>query len=701
MLFKHTKISIPLRRLTKLSKRAIAAASNPYSNAVSHKLNIVLSSLFVLILIFAFYRTGLLQESSSATAPGEIILSGDWEISLTDTPENALRNGGKSWCPIGAPDPNSFSQKKPSGCFKEAYPVDKMRNATYWYRKKFSIPPGTKFNEPSLFLGAIKHKAWVYWDEKLISINNLSLGTGMTAILLSDSLVTPGEHTVAIRVTSLNTRYPGIFHAYPRGITLGDSSGDIGQHRRVVREKYIFPSINIFVQTSGLLLTLLLIVLGRGATQEVFWLSIYFFGSTVGNLSHLAATELHQTLLRIGVISTSLATLGYGLKFHGFTNRIVTAFSRIIFFILLASMLSYGFLFFRGTELGAFGSRISLAAAIMPILFFISSLIWKVFGKTAFGTSTRLPLRKIISLCILLSLHSLTMVNELILSSSPHILDHPAIRSLLSLALVGAMIYQFIEQERAMAFFGRFIRPGLKSLLGEQQRSGRFEDTKLFRARQIAIMKVDIVGHTEATYQMPYGVKRLFQDTWFTLIDEVVSDRVFLDKNVGDGSIYCFSETHPDGSCGSALIAAENVRDEASIFDNEFRARLELLLATTEELRVPTEKFFSAYKARTGCDFWSRKTHVRIALVYGFVDEGLWGLTSQSHYDVQGDLVSLAARIESKAHDDEILLSEDFVKQLPGLHEAKKLLPRQVSLKGMGEVTVFSYQAAFSADHAA
>lgn len=680
------------KKIRSAARFAIAALSRKHSHSVSHKFNLFLATALLVALPIAFLSAGLIEAEKPAIYKDEYDLSGPWKISFSDSPENSSTAiDDSNWCETGVPDPALSKPNKRKNCEATTYPAEKMRGATYWYRKNVEISADAKWDEPSLFLGAIKHKAWIYWDGKLVKITNMKHGLPLVNVLLEQNQVEPGPHLLAIRVQSLNTRYPGIFHAFPRKVTLGNSAGDSSQFTRIIREKYIFPSINIFVQTSGLLLTLLLIVLGRGASQEFVWISIYFFGSALGNISHLAPTELHQFFARIGMISTGFAVLGYGLKFHNWNKNQILFISRLIMTAMIGFVSVYTLLFYQGLDLGQHGFKLAVASAIFPFVFFTFGISHRFLKRQAAG-SVRMPRDKVASIVILFFLHSLNVTNEILLFSIPHVFDHPALKSILSLTLLATMIYQYTEQERTLAFFGRFIRPGLKSLLHEKAGESHFGDSKIFRPRKIAIMKVDIVGHTESTFQMPYGMKRLFQDIWFTTIDQVVADRVFLDKNVGDGSIYCFSENHTDGACMSALVAAKQIRNHAiAEFDRQFNQKISALIEATDELQAPAESFFLSYKQRTGTEFWKRKTKVRIALVYGYVDEGLWGLTSQSHYDVQGDLVSLAARIESKALDNEVLLSEDFVKQLEEIDAKIKLSPRKVSLKGMGEMTVYSY----------
>ncbi|MEM9556617.1 MAG: hypothetical protein AAGC60_20325 [Acidobacteriota bacterium] len=241
---------------------------------------------------------------------------------------------------------------------------------------------------------------------------------------------------------------------------------------------------------------------------------------------------------------------------------------------------------------------------------------------------------------------------------------------------------------RSLAFFGRFIRPGLQRLL-EEEGAGMLRGDKLFRGRKTVIMKIDMVDYTKTTFPMPYGIRRLFQDLWFTLIDRVVADQVFLDKSLGDGSIYCFEDDLPGGSCSSALRAALEIRDrQVRRFDEEFTRRLRAKLEAEPELSEPAARYFAEYRERVGGSVWQRTTSIRIALVVGYVDEGLWGLSSQSHYDVQGTPMILATRLEDGARNGEIVFDRAFYEELraesPALLDASAIEQRTMTLKGIG-----------------
>ncbi len=263
----------------------------------------------------------------------------------------------------------------------------------------------------------------------------------------------------------------------------------------------------------------------------------------------------------------------------------------------------------------------------------------------------------------------------------------------LTVVLIQLALRQQTE-ERSLDFFGRFIRPGLKNLLQQEGRR-MTEGDKFFRGRKTVILKIDMVGYTKATFDMPYGMRRLFQDLWFTLIDQVVAERVFLDKSLGDGSIYCLENPSPGGACTEALKSAIEIRDlQVRRFDRVFGRRLKEQLAREPELRQAAESYFERYRQRTSEDFWRRETGVRMALVTGYVDEGLWGLSSQSHYDVLGAPVILATRLEDQAQNGEIVMDDRFLHELleerPGSDVADLLEQSRPSLKGIGPWDVYA-----------
>ncbi len=651
-----------------------------------HRTNLVLCSTLVVIVLGIFYHLGFFSPDPAPIQPGEIDMSGTWKIQYSDNATFAdPKLNDKSWCLIGVPDPNinivkAEGDKPSTTCPTEKYPAEKMRNNTYWYRKWVEIKPGQSWKEPSIFLGAIKHKAWIYWDGELIGIKNHKDGTGMQNVILDSKKITNGKHLLAVKAESQNTQYPGIFHAFSRKVALGELANNQNQFSKIIREKFILPHLVLFIQTTCLLILLILLVKGKGTSSDFYWLSIYYASNIYSTASATTQAFNNAISWKISSIFTSVAIAGLIVEnVNLFSNKKIWTALLTTFACISALFVNFLISHARHNE----AENLSLAFYIFPILLWLTSLALKKESKTSNFKNSG-------AMLIALILNQTYLIIFNLTDYMPIVISHSIFNSITNLAIIYLTIDIYTKQERSLAFFGRFIRPGLRSLLQKNMEDKGYNDAKIFRGRKIAIMKIDIVNHTQTTYQMPYGIKRLFQDTWFTMIDQVVADKVFLDKNIGDGSIYCFSENEKKGTCNIALEAALTIRDESiRLFDEEFYVRLQTLLELTPELKAPAEEFFSKYKERTGVNFLERVTQVRIALVYGFVDEGLWGLTGQSHYDVQGDLVSLVARIESKAEVSEILLDESFGKELGEL-KLKRLgaTKKLVELKGIGSTEV-------------
>lgn len=183
----------------------------------------VLSLVVGLSILVAFVATlghmGVFRslEKEAALKPQDLDLSGTWKIWFEDKPEfSAAHLNDSTWCLIGVPDrPGEItpaSGDRPSvNCPKDLYPRDKMQNHTYWYRKTFTIPEGKKWQKPSLFVGAVKRSAEIFWDGTFIGWADFD---DIVSILkLKQEQITPGQHTLAFRVTSEIEAYPGIFHA--------------------------------------------------------------------------------------------------------------------------------------------------------------------------------------------------------------------------------------------------------------------------------------------------------------------------------------------------------------------------------------------------------------------------------------------------------------------------------------------------------
>lgn len=681
-----------LPRDASLWQKIKAWSIDPPSEKQIHRTNLATCIFLVLGFLGIFYAMGFFSKDPPGIYPGEIDISGTWKINFSDSTKFSDPTlNDNSWCLTGVPNPQIEITKKlndtpAASCPTEKYPSEKMRNNTYWYRKQIRIDADKKWKDPSIFLGAIKNKAWVYLDGELIAIKHVDEGTGETIANLEQHQIKAGLHILAVRVQSAGNKYPGIFHAAKRKMSIGEYVNNIQQVRQTSINEFTKPALSFFCQFVALLIILALLAKGKGTNTNFYWLSIFFAATSLYAFRALAPSIFMLPIRLVAEVAASVSMMGFCVSYHSWLKPHMHIWKKIFSFSILILSSTYIYIYINGGDLNStVPKNISLAACFFPYLTLIFSLIHNFASKTKLPSSQS----QIITTSTLFFLHSFLFLKEYFLSSIPIQTYSTFVLCSLTVVVLFSAIHEYTKQERILAFYGRFIRPGLKQLLSTEIEKST-GDIKVFRGRQIPIMKIDIMDHTKTTYQMPFGIKRLFQDLWFSVIDYVVHDKVFLDKNVGDGSIYCFKEG-TGSDCTQALEAAIKIKaEQLAGFDKIFKNKLEDLLNATPELQKPAESYFKKFEEKFGFHFWERKTNARIALVYGYVDEGLWGLSSQSHYDVQGDLVSLAARIESQAKPDEILLDENFVAALKRENYigVSKLEYRMVDLKGMGQVRV-------------
>ncbi len=250
-------------------------------------------------------------------------------------------------------------------------------------------------------------------------------------------------------------------------------------------------------------------------------------------------------------------------------------------------------------------------------------------------------------------------------------MDYQVVINLLSVVVLFLSVEDYAKKQKELAFFGKFAQQGL-------------------HGHKAFILKMDVVNHTLTTCQMPYGVKRLFQNMWSSSLERVFSKYSFLDKNLGDSSIYCFAD---DEQMGPRVLemAFQITNQELAKFDHAFHQELQVLLAREDRLHEPFLNYKQIYWERFGHHFHERKTNVRIAVAYGMVDESLWGQIEQAHYDTQGGLVTLVAGIESEAEVGEIVIDEQYFGKLKADSSPPGFEFREdtVQLQGIGATKLF------------
>lgn len=656
-------------------------------------------------LIFALFFSlglefGIFKGSMRGPQPGETDISGIWKLNLKDRPEFAHADfNDSSWCPVAVPVPREIlkmdkatAQLAKSCWGREYYPRKKMLESPFWYRTQVRINSSLK--DPNLFLGAIKHRATIYWDGELLA--NIRYDQHPMMVPLTHVQARPGQHTLAIRVeTEKSTMYPGIIHMYKRGVTVGEAANDFEVRRAALFVLYVRPSLAVFMQAVALFIMLTLMMRMQGIRNEYLWLSIYFAGTalyfsrTFINFpeAQYFAISISKILISGGVIGVWIETV----RMPAATKDLLTRSN--MYFVLLGISLFTG-LAAGGPDYTLIAQRIALGlTALVPMICLVTAAYamavqFPVIHQERVQKGQLIALTKAFSLtAILAGIFSSSLLTFNFLGASW--IDYQIIMNVLTVFVLLLSVEDYAKKQKELAFFGRFVRPGLRNLLMGPHLH-LLKDDKGFHGRKAFILKMDVVNHTLTTYQMPYGVKRLFQDMWFSTMDRVFSEHSFLDKNLGDGSIYCFADEERMGP-RVLNMAFQIINEELAKFDQAFHKELQALLAREDELHAPFLNYKQIYRERFGHHFHERKTKVRIAVAYGMVDEGLWGQVEQAHYDVQGDLVTLVARLESEAGVGEIVIDEQYFTKLKADSPQSDFVFREdlVQLKGIGETKLF------------
>ena len=636
----------------------------PSSAAAIHRANIVLCVCMLAALLVVFYLAEIFTPAPPAIQSGEIDLSGTWKIQYSDSDKFAdPKLDDSRWCWIGVPN-TEIALKGESGdkpaldCPGEKYPKEKMLKNTYWYRKKIVIKEGQKWEEPSLFLGAVKQKAWVYWDGEYLGPAHRYLAP--VILPLHTNHVRAGSHLIAVRVESEFGRYPGIFHAYPRNVTIGELKNGIAIKNHDIKNVYTIPAIAMAIQMAAFCILILLILKQKGINKRMFWLTLYFSSTSILPMKVFVDVYYVEYLLNVCLVGMGISLVGLSIEntYMKDTLKAILRRSILCYGALLVFINSYYFSQEQLT-LNLVVKHLKTGLVLLPYPIYIYSILnwFGLFRAENIRNQEKISLIDVLSAVALLIMHSISTVQLLFIQDTALIKESPILTVILTLFVLLLAVFDYTEKVRSLAFYGRFVRPGLKRLL-ESNKKKDLGTEKFFRAKQTVILKIDIVDHTKNTYKMPYGLKRLYQDLWFSLVDETIADKIFLDKNLGDGSIYCFEDRK--NICRTALESAMHITEViVPIFDQQYKEKVRELIDVTPELQPVAEEFIARHP-----DFWHKRTKTRMALVSGCVDEGLWGLVEKSHYDVQGDLVSCVARIEANALSGEVLVSEEFFLQL-------------------------------------
>lgn len=643
---------------------------------------------FIFTISLLLWRSGVFSQDYGRVKGGEISLTGPWRVSFQDLAEFSNPDFKDSeWCLLGVPDPmlTPPAQDQPSLCKEFKYHPAAFQKRIVWYRKEFALQKADAYADPSLFLGAVKERAWVYFNGSFVGITNFN--DAPSILLIDRKLLRQGRNVVSLRVQTSKSEYPGLIHLYERGMALGEYQNAVRARSQLIGKQYIEPTVSLVIEFMCLLVCTFMSLYGYGLSRAYVWQTVHFGFAALNVLSICLALSPQSSqpvrffLHTMSMVGMFLSSIGYGLELASLSVNSRRVASRV----LLSGLLGYSALSAMSIFMGWVPEK---ARFVMHQMFLVMALS----GSAALfiryvSQSKRIQTAQVLIFSCMMLMPSYGIFLLYFASHDFPFFDFPVAVSSLSLVAILISAREYVRTEQSLSFFGRFVRPGLRELLisfGTRNLSQR----KVFRGRKIPIAKIDIVGHTDLTYGMPYGIKRLFQDLWFSHIDAKFDEISFVDKNVGDGSIYCIRENAVPGPCSAALRKVLEIHEAVlPCFWKEFKSECENLLQSFPEIRPHFEDFLARFEARTRQVFWSRELKIYVALVYGYVDEGLWGQLSQSHYDVQGDLVTLAARVESAATPGEIAMDEGFAKELAREGNFQLTFDwEEKSLKGVGNV---------------
>lgn len=172
----------------------------------------------------------------------------------------------------------------------------------------------------------------------------------------------------------------------------------------------------------------------------------------------------------------------------------------------------------------------------------------------------------------------------------------------------------------------------------------------------VAVLFADIVGFTEMCRSIPATEVVVFLDEIFSRVDDVCARwGVTKIKTIGD-----------------CIMVASGVPDAVD-------RRAERLLAFAFEMR----SVIAEVATHT-----TRPVQVRVGIHSGEVVAGVIGRRTLA-YDLWGDTVNIASRLESNGVPGYIHVSDAFIKELSNPGAYKLSNPMQTPMKGVGEMTTY------------
>jgi hypothetical protein len=349
-----------------------------------------------------------------------------------------------------------------------------------WYRRLVTIDKEPEWNEPALFLGSVRSRGQVYWDGAYVG--RARLEQEPVVLELERCQVSAGTHLLAIRVECGTEERPGIEHSYTRKVALGEYANCLpasAGHQYVLA----LAVLGVLIQAIAFVLLALLTIETRGERTELFWLAVFFGSILLYAVQRLTVDPLAWYLRNLAIASAGISALGFGLEHAISSESLRRSLHRIFALVWAILLLLFTIAFFTGSSgdpLFIMGER--QTAVFKPILVIAVSLWWMIHRCSALLRqrvhSQVLPKAPL----LVLALYCLLLAEFFDLVPGVPVLRSPFFLPLFSCLVFYYVLQWYTDALRSLAFYGRFIRPGLKRLLQMKGRS-IFGDEKLFRTQ--------------------------------------------------------------------------------------------------------------------------------------------------------------------------------------------------------------------------
>jgi adenylate cyclase len=232
--------------------------------------------------------------------------------------------------------------------------------------------------------------------------------------------------------------------------------------------------------------------------------------------------------------------------------------------------------------------------------------------------------------------------------------DSPVISTTFAVMILGFFAYsRSHKQSKLLADkLGRFVSP---TLLEELTTNPGGQSVKKNQRTELSILSIDLAGFTSMTERSePEEVSSMLEAFYEIVASTLKSHGGTLDKFMGDGALANFGAPAP-------------------LADKEERA-------ATVALKI--QEAFGQLGRKLSCSE-GKAVGIRCGIATGYVSVGYFGTDENTAYTVVGRTVNLAARLESSAGENEVVVDETTANRLVPRFELTHLEP--IELKGLSK----------------